>query len=245
MVRSLAYAAFAIAALAALTALVSGPGHRFGFWGYGFGFTLLRIAAWAGVAGALLSLGAGAWALRCGARRAMALSIAGIAAGALTFAVPWMQLQRARTVPPIHDITTDTRQPPEFVALLEIRRAAPNGAEYGGAQVAQAQQRGYPDIAPLRYAAPAAAAFERCLEAARALGWEIVAADPKTLRIEATDRTLFFGFRDDIVIRITPLDSASRVDVRSASRVGRSDLGANARRIREFFRQLARQRARG
>lgn len=73
------------------------------------------------------------------------------------------------------------------------------------------------------------------------LGWEIAAADPKTLRIEATDRTLFFGFSDDIVIRITPLGRASRVDVRSASRVGRSDLGANARRIRAFFRQLARQ----
>ena len=242
MMRTFAYVAFAIAALAALTALASGPGHRFGLWDYGFGFTLLRIAAWAGVAGALLSLAAGAWALRSAARRALALSIAGIAAGALTFGVPWMQLRHARNVPPIHDITTDTRQPPEFAALLETRRAAPNGAEYGGVQVAEAQHRGYPDIVPLTYAAPPAAAFERCLDAARALGWEIAAADPKTLRIEATDRTLFFGFRDDIVIRITPLDTASRVDVRSASRVGRSDLGANARRIRAFFRQLARER---
>lgn len=240
--RTFTYVAFAIAALAALTALASGPGHRFGLWDYGFGFTLLGIAAWAGAAGALLSLAAGAWALRTAARRALAVSIAGIAAGAFTFGVPWMQLRQARNVPPIHDITTDTRQPPEFVALLQTRRAAPNGSEYGGVQVAEAQRRGYPDIAPLTYAAPPAAAFERCLDAARALGWEIAAADPKTLRIEATDRTLFFGFRDDIVIRITPLDTASRVDVRSASRVGESDLGANARRIRAFFRQLARQR---
>jgi uncharacterized protein (DUF1499 family) len=242
MMRTFAYVAFAIAALAALTALASGLGHRFGLWTYGFGFTLLGVAAWAGAAGALLSLAAGAWALRSAARRALVLSIAGIAAGTLTFGVPWIQLRQARNVPPIHDITTDTRQPAEFVALLQTRRAAPNGAEYGGVPVAEAQHRGYPDIAPLTYAAPAADAFERCLDAGRALGWEIVAADPKTLRIEATDRTLFFGFRDDIVIRITPLDSASRVDVRSASRVGRSDLGANARRIRAFFRQLESQR---
>lgn len=140
MMRAFAYVAFAVAALAALTALASGPGHRFGLWDYGFGFTLLRIAAWAGVA------------------------------GALTFGVPWMQLRQARSVPPIHDITTETRQPPEFVALLQTRRAAPNGAEYGGGQVAEAQHRGYPDIAPLTYAAPPAAAFERCLDAARALG---------------------------------------------------------------------------
>src|SRR5574340_366967 len=239
MMRTFAYVAFAIAAFAALTALASGFGHRFGFWTYGFGFMLLGVAAWAGAAGALLSLGAGAWALRSGGRRALLLSVAGIAAGALTFGVPWMQVRHARSVPPIHDISTDTRQPPEFVALLQTRREAPNGADYGGAQVAEAQQRGYPDIAPLTYPAPAADAFARCLDAARALGWEIAAADAKALRIEATDRTLFFGFRDDIVIRITPLDSASRVDVRSASRVGRSDLGANARRIRAFFRRLA------
>jgi uncharacterized protein (DUF1499 family) len=237
--RIFTYVAFAMAALAALTALVSGPGHRFGLWDFGFGFKMLGIAAWTGAAGALLSLAAAAWALRTAARGALAVSIAGIFAGTLTFGVPWIQVRHARNVPPIHDITTDTRQPPEFVALLQARRAAANGADYGGARIAEAQQRGYPDIAPLTYAAPPTAAFERCLEAARALGWEIAAADPKTLRIEATDRTLFFGFRDDIVIRITALDSASRVDVRSASRVGRSDLGTNARRIRAFFRQLA------
>jgi uncharacterized protein (DUF1499 family) len=67
-----------------------------------------------------------------------------------------------------------------------------------------------------------------------------VLADPKALRIEATDTTRFFGFKDDIVVRVTPLQAASRVDVRSASRVGTSDLGMNAKRIRAFYREMAR-----
>jgi len=85
---------------------------------------------------------------------------------------------------------------------------------------------------------PPAAAFDRALGAAREMGWEIVAAVPADNRIEATATTLLFGFKDDIVIHITPAGNGSRIDVRSVSRVGRSDLGANARRIRSFLGKL-------
>ena len=94
-------------------------------------------------------------------------------------------------------------------------------------------------MASLRLELPPAQAFERAERAARSMGWQIVAAKPDALRIEATDTTLMFGFKDDIVIRIRPAAGGSRVDMRSVSRVGRSDLGANARRIREFMRQLS------
>ena len=70
------------------------------------------------------------------------------------------------------------------------------------------------------------------------MGWEIVASDPKTLRIEATDTTLWFGFKDDVVVRLTPSPTGSRIDVRSVSRVGKSDVGTNARRIKAYLAQV-------
>jgi uncharacterized protein (DUF1499 family) len=85
---------------------------------------------------------------------------------------------------------------------------------------------------------PPARAFDRALDAARGLGWEIVGVEPAEGRIEATDTTFWFGFKDDVVVRIRPEGSRSRIDVRSLSRVGRSDVGANARRIRRFVERL-------
>jgi len=85
---------------------------------------------------------------------------------------------------------------------------------------------------------PAAQAFTAAVQTAEALGWEVVAADPVAGRLEATDTTFWFGFKDDIVVRIRSQPDGSRVDVRSVSRVGRSDVGTNARRIREFLRRL-------
>ncbi len=239
--RKFAAFAFGLAVLAALAALGAGLGHRFGLWDYRFGFQLLRGAAWAGLAGALGCLAAAVWAVREHALGALLGALLGLAAGGAAFGVPWAVIERAQAAPPIHDITTDTRDPPQFVALAAARRASPNGLAYGGAAVAAQQRRAYPDIVPLALGAHPPAAFELCLEAARGLGWKIVAANPAALRIEATDRTPLFGFRDDIVIRITPLESASRIDLRSASREGRGDLGTNARRIRAFYREMARR----
>jgi uncharacterized protein (DUF1499 family) len=241
MMRKFAAFAFGLAVLAALAALASGLGHRFGLWGYRFGFELLRDAAWAGVAGALGCVAAVVWAVRARSLGALLGALLGLAAGGAAFGLPWAMIQRAQGAPPIHDITTDTREPPQFVALAAARRASPDGIAYGGPAVAALQRRAYPDILPLAVGVHPPAAFERCLEAARGLGWKIVSADPATLRIEATDTTPFFGFKDDIVIRITPLAGASRVDVRSASREGRGDLGTNARRIRAFYREMARR----
>ncbi|MGH7421143.1 MAG: DUF1499 domain-containing protein, partial [Candidatus Rokuibacteriota bacterium] len=81
----------------------------------------------------------------------------------------------------------------------------------------------------------------RAVDVARGLGWEIVAVAPAEGRLEATDRTPWFGFRDDVVVRVRPDGAGSRVDVRSVSRVGRSDLGTNARRIRGFLEALRAQ----
>jgi uncharacterized protein (DUF1499 family) len=105
---------------------------------------------------------------------------------------------------------------------------------------ARQQREAYPDIKPLILEIPAAQAFERALFAAREAGWEIVEANADAGRIEATDTTRFFGFKDDVVVRLTPLDARTVVDVRSVSRVGRGDAGTNARRVRAFLQRLTR-----
>jgi uncharacterized protein (DUF1499 family) len=225
-------AALVASAAALALLLAAGPGTRLGFWTFGTGFDMMRWAVYAGAVGAGLAL----VALLLGRRRALA-------AGALVLGVaavvpPW-QLQRgAQGKPPIHDITTDTQDPPRFVAVLPLRREARNPAEYGGPEIADQQRRAYPDIAPASLAVPPAEAFARAERAARGQGWEIVAAVPSEGRIEATDTTPWFGFKDDVVIRIRPEPGGSRVDVRSVSRVGRGDVGANARRIRRFLEAL-------
>src|SRR5207302_9610810 len=105
------------------------------------------------------------------------------------------------------------------------RAGAPNTAAYGGRDLAEQQRKGYPDLEPLVLGVPPSAAFTRARDAAEGMGWLIVAAEPAAGRLEATDSTLWFGFKDDIVVRIVPQGSGSRIDVRSVSRVGRSDLG--------------------
>jgi uncharacterized protein (DUF1499 family) len=141
--------------------------------------------------------------------------------------------------PPIDDITTDTANPPTFVAVVAARLAeGDNPATYGGAGIAQQQRRAYPDIAPLALAIPPTQAFSHALDTAQRMGWTIVDGDPLTGRIEANDRSRWFGFTDDIVIRITASGAGSRVDLRSSSRHGRGDFGVNAARIRAYLAAL-------
>ncbi len=233
-----ANAGFGIAFIAAIAALLAGLGTRWGWWDYRSGFLILRCAVWAGLGAIAISLYAIVMALRHRLRRASVFSIHGLIIGALVFGVPWYLVNEGRKLPPIHDITTDTERPPAFVAVLPVRKDAPNTAQYGGAELAAQQKQGYPDVVPALLAVPPRAAFDLALDVARKSGWEIVAAVPDDNRIEATATTDWFGFKDDIVIRVKPANGGSRVDMRSVSRVGRSDLGANARRIRDFMREL-------
>jgi uncharacterized protein (DUF1499 family) len=152
--------------------------------------------------------------------------------------VPWQLQQRARSAPAIHDISTDTANPPAFIAVLPLRAKAPNPAAYGGREIAEQQSRAYPDIQPLMLGVPPSVAFSRARDIAEGMGWQIVAADPASGRIEAVATTLWFGFNDDVVVRITSAGDGSRIDVRSVSRVGESDIGTNARRIREYLAKL-------
>ncbi len=172
------------------------------------------------------------------AGRDLTVALAGAVVGLLAFGVPLAMLERAKRAPPIHDISTDTADPPPLVPVVPLRDGAPNSIEYAGESVAAQQHAAYPDIRPLWYGIrPSERTGAR--DAARRMGWAIDASVPADGRIEATDTTPWFGFKDDIVVRITPTASGSRVDVRSKSRVGRGDAGTNARRIRGFRERLS------
>ncbi len=234
-----AYLGFALAVAAALAAVAAGLGSRAELWTFRGGFEILKWAAWGGVAAAAISLLG--LALAFGSpRRGSALLLAslGLVIGLVTAWIPWSWKQRAEQVPPIHDISTDLSEPPAFEAILPLRADAPNPSEYGGDSIARQQREGYPDLAPLTLDDPSEAVFLRAVDAAREMGWEIVESDPDRGRIEATATTSWFGFKDDVVVRIRPEADGSRVDVRSVSRVGRSDVGTNARRIEEYFEVL-------
>ncbi len=236
--RRLSLPGLGLALLAASVAALAGPGHGWGLWDYGTGFQILRGAAFLGAAAAAVSAGIWIWALLSRSPSGLLLAGLAVAVGVASAAVPWSYLRQARDLPPIHDISTDTEFPPRFVALLAARDGAgANSGPAGPAVVAQ-QLRAYPKLDSVTYRLPPAQVFERALDTARDLGWSIVAAVPAEGRIEASDRSFWVGFTDDVVIRVRSHESGSLVDIRSASRVGVSDLGVNAARIQTFIDKL-------
>lgn len=157
--------------------------------------------------------------------------------GIVAVSVPTATLWKGRGKPLIHDVSTDLTDPPMFEAVLALRAGAPNAVTFDP-DAAREQERAYPDIRSLTLAISPPATFAHALQIARQSSWEIVAADEASGRIEATASTRWFGFKDDVVVRLTPVGIGTRVDVRSVSRVGRGDLGTNAARVREFLDAL-------
>ena len=222
--RPLALAA-ALVALAVLA--LSGPLVRFDLWSYRTGLTVFRWSTYAGIAAAVLAVLA--LALPAVRARGAALPVIALLIGVASLYPPFAFLQRARAVPPINDITTDTQNPPGYMTTTRA---------YPGADFARQQRAAYPDILPRMLPMPPRDAFAKALAAAEAMGWEVVGRDAAAGTIEAVDTTKWFGFRDDIAIRVSATDAGSRLDIRSKSRVGRNDLGTNAQRMRAYLQQL-------
>ncbi|NNU16550.1 DUF1499 domain-containing protein [Parvularcula sp. ZS-1/3] len=210
-------------------------GYRLGFWGLGAVFGGFSGYLWLPAIGAILGVGS---ALALFVQRNAFAGIAALAVGAAAAAITYLPIYmrgEASKVPPIHDITTDVSDPPAFVAILEERKDAPNPPEYDDGQTEQ-QLEAYPDIKPLVMPKPLPEAWDIAMDAVRAEGLKIKAAVPSEGRIEATETVPLFGFKDDVVIRLRDAHGrATVVDIRSKSRVGQSDLGYNARRIRSLL----------
>jgi uncharacterized protein (DUF1499 family) len=240
LLRPMPLLAAALATIA-LVLLAIGPlGWRAGWWN--FRFALQTLMPWAGYFG-IAALSLSGLALLLGRSRiewhGVAIAVAAFAAGGLIAYVPWHYDHMRNTVPPIHDITTDADNPPAFAAAAAARTAeGGNSVVYEGGKIAVQQHSAYPDIGPANLAMGRPDAFNRALDTARGMGWTIVAVDEAAGRIEASDKSRWFGFIDDIVIRVAATGSTSRVDIRSSSRLGRSDFGVNATRIRAFLAAL-------
>ncbi|MGI9289702.1 MAG: DUF1499 domain-containing protein [Gammaproteobacteria bacterium] len=140
---------------------------------------------------------------------------------------------------PIHDVTTDTQNPPEFIKVVELRKEGENTTSYLDDGTAEKQLELYPDIETIILNEDVATAYARALNAANSMGWEIIADVPEEGRIEATASTTFVGFKDDVVIRVKARGTNTAVDVRSKSRIGRGDMGVNADRIRAYGKILS------
>jgi uncharacterized protein (DUF1499 family) len=225
-----------LAMASTVTLASTGPLYRAQIVGLAPAFTILRWAVYGAIATLLLAVVAMVIAVRRGTGKTMPVIALVLVAAA--FAMPVSKLRQASRVPRIHDITTDTDRPPRFISVVPLRAGAPNPVEYGGPDIAAQQRQGYPDVEPMSLPLPPGQAYDRALATARTMGWEIIASDPASGRIEATDTTFWFGFKDDVVIRVAPAPNGSRVDVRSLSRVGLSDVGTNAARIRKYLAAL-------
>jgi uncharacterized protein (DUF1499 family) len=235
-----AYSAHVAAALIVVTVVLMAMaplGYRLRLWSAITALT--KVVALGLAAGALaavlavVSLATGGWQVGPGTT---VMLIAIVVIGAAAVLLP-LRVKTLAQKTPFNDVTTDTVQAPPLEALLALRRAEVPGATgvYDGAKLSALQQATYPDLAALTLTMAPADAFKRALAAAKAMGWVIVAEDAARGRIEAYDKTLWFGFVDDVVIRLAPEGSGTRLDMRSASRVGISDLGKNAARIRAYF----------
>ncbi len=233
----LARLAFIAACVGALSVAAAGPAYRYLGIQLEGSLGLFRYGFYLGAAGIALGL-ATILPTRPGDRRrgCVAAALAAIiGAGAIWMPLSWFLSSRDR--PPINDITTDTADPPPLVVTLQMRREAVTPSTYAK-DFAALQRSAYPDVQPIVLNLSPAEAFKQVDRVAVALGWDVVARAPADGRLEAIDTSLWFGFRDDIVVRIRAEGSGSRIDIRSKSRVGQSDLGANAHRIREFTARL-------
>lgn len=199
---------------------------------------VIAVAAIAAAAAIVLGILASLAAPRGSGKPGVLSALFGVGLGLVAAYIPLSWRLAAQTLPPINDVSTDTRDPPQLVALLPMRGDATTAAEHAGDRVARLQAAGYPDIGSVMLPVAPSEALTRTEQVARALGWNVVAVEPDDGRIEAIAVTPWFGFHDDIVIRVRPVPEGSRIDIRSKSRQGLSDLGANARRVRAFVARL-------
>jgi uncharacterized protein (DUF1499 family) len=234
-----------VSAVVLLIILVTGPlGYKFSMVPLQPSLVSLLIAVAGGALVFLVGLVYLVIAMRSDLGRNRNLVFVSMIMGLVPVGIIGPQMAAAGNVPPIHDITTDTANPPAFVAILPLRENAPNGYEYGVSEAWPAEKLGattmeaYPGLKPIESDLSAADAVDRTEATLQGMGLEIVAVDKEAGLVEATATTFWFGFKDDMVVRIVANGEGSKIDLRSMSRVGQSDVGANAARISDFVERF-------
>jgi uncharacterized protein (DUF1499 family) len=175
--------------------------------------------------------------------RGLGLAVSALAIGLAMLAYPAYLAVLFYRLPPVNDITTDPVDPPRFEAIARLRPRGANPIAYPGAAALKLQRTAYPDIEPLLVSTTPLEAYEAALAVITKRKWRIVDLRPPQTgrregRIEAVARTPIMGFRDDIVVRVRAAEDGARIDMRSASRYGQHDFGANAKRIRSLSEDI-------
>ncbi|MDZ4382064.1 MAG: DUF1499 domain-containing protein [Parvibaculum sp.] len=213
-------------------------GHRFGVLDFRPALLGLAGGAAIGVIGAIVSAVALVMSL-ASSRSGVRTAIAGLVVGLLVAAPVGQAMIAGSKVPRIHDIATDLANPPAFDAVVALRGETSNPLDRAEpADLAELQRQAYPDLKTLELEVQPGKVYEAALETARSMDWEIVSSNPENGLIEATATTRVMNFKDDIAIRVVERGEGAAVDVRSVSRVGISDMGANANRIRSYLHAL-------
>ena len=237
MKSTLAKIFFYLSLISTALFILSGYGYQWDVWGLGTAFTLLTYGAYAAIGLLVIQTGF-FFFMKEQDFPTKAMVLTGFLLTLLVTATAVFWQYKARSVPPIHDITTNIQNPPEFVAMVRLREDAPNPPEYAGQETAEQQQEAYPDIQTLTIDAPAQVVIDEIVALITEREWTIVSVNREDGRVEATEKLPWFGFKDDVVFRIESDNGTTRVDMRSKSRVGRSDIGVNADRINEFLSDL-------
>jgi uncharacterized protein (DUF1499 family) len=175
--------------------------------------------------------------------RGLGLAVAALGIGLAMLAYPAYLGALFYRLPAVNDITTDPIDPPRFEAISRLRPRGANPIAYAGAAATKLQRAAYPDIEPLIVSVPPLEAYDAALAVITKRKWRIVDVRPPQTgrregRIEAVARTPLMGFRDDIVVRVRAAEDGARIDMRSASRYGTHDFGANAARLRSLSNDI-------
>ena len=237
MKSTLAKVFFYVSLIATALFVLSGYGYQWGIWELDTAFTMLTYGAYAAIGLVIIQTGF-FFFMKDSGFPTKAMVLTGFLLTLLVTATAVFWQYKARSVPPIHDITTDIENPPEFVAMVRLREDAPNPPEYAGEETAEQQRDAYPDIQPLSINASDQKVIDEIVALISEREWTIVSVNREAGRVEATEKLPWFGFKDDVVFRIESENGTTRVDMRSKSRVGRSDIGVNADRINEFLSDL-------
>lgn len=222
------------AIVSAVLMVMAGFGTRLGMWSYTGGFTIASGGVMLSAAVFFLGVIGYVVSLRKGLRSEGSSILIGLLICVVLLGQFGLQMNAVSSVPRIHNISTDTKDPPSFDALVAIRDAAgANPLAYDASVLAEQQQAAYPWVTTLNSPINPGIMLNAATMVLEDQGLEVINVSVEKGIVEATDTTFWFGFKDDVVIRVRAAenDGGSIVDVRSVSRVGQSDLGLNAKRI--------------
>jgi Protein of unknown function (DUF1499) len=231
---------FKHAYLSAIIAVLAVLGYRFGIMNYQVALIMLVGGAAMGMMAVLSGIVSIFGIITSDSKvSGMLLALTGLILGLAVVAPVFLTVQAGYKVPRIHDISTNLQDPPKFTTIRTLRTAAHNSLDRKTpANLAQLQQAGYPNLGALLIDRDSSQVFKEAVALVKARDWEIIDISNKNSTIEATDTTKIMGFKDDVVIRVSEKENKTIVDMRSASRIGISDMGTNAARIKAFLDDL-------